>query len=98
MFNPIRVAARTRDLRLLLSGLAASQAGDWLYNLALLALVYDRTGSTTWVGIATGARVLPLVVLGPLGGIVADRLDRRRLMIGSTSCALPAWPCSPLSP
>jgi predicted MFS family arabinose efflux permease len=83
MFNPIRVAARTRDLRLLLSGLAASQAGDWLYNLALLALVYDRTGSTTWVGIATGARVLPMVVLGPLGGIVADRLDRRRLMIGS---------------
>jgi predicted MFS family arabinose efflux permease len=83
MLNPFRVAARTRDLRLLLSGLAASQAGDWLYNLALLALVYDRTGLTTWVGIATGARVLPIVVLGPLGGIVADRLDRRRLMIGS---------------
>ena len=83
MLNPFRVAARTRDLRLLLSGLAASQAGDWLYNLALLALVYDRTGSTTWVGIATAARVLPMVVLGPLGGVLADRLDRRRLLIGS---------------
>jgi predicted MFS family arabinose efflux permease len=83
LLNPFRVAARTRDLRLLISGLAASQVGDWLYNLALLALVYDRTGSTTWVGVATAARVLPLVVLAPLGGIVADRVDRRRLLIGS---------------
>jgi predicted MFS family arabinose efflux permease len=86
MFNPaapFRVALRVRDLRLLLSGLAASQAGDWLYNLALLALVYDRTGSSAWVGIATGARVLPMVVLGPLAGVLADRLDRRRLLIGS---------------
>ncbi len=80
---PFRVALRVRDLRLLLSGLAASQAGDWLYNLALLALVYDRTGSSAWVGIATGARVLPMVVLGPLAGALADRLDRRRLLIGS---------------
>jgi predicted MFS family arabinose efflux permease len=86
MFNPtapFRVALRTRDLRLLLSGLAASQAGDWLYNLALLALVYERTGSSAWVGIATGARVLPMVVLAPLAGVLADRLDRRPLLIGS---------------
>ncbi|MEA2313137.1 MAG: hypothetical protein QOE28_3105 [Solirubrobacteraceae bacterium] len=86
MFNPaapFRVALRVRDLRLLLAGLAASQAGDWLYNLALLALVFDRTGSAAWVGIATGARVLPMVVLGPLAGVLADRLDRRRLLIGS---------------
>jgi predicted MFS family arabinose efflux permease len=86
MLNPVatfRVALRARDLRLLLSGLAASQAGDWLYNLALLALVYERTGSSAWVGLVTAARVVPIVVLGPLGGVVADRLDRRRLMIGS---------------
>ena len=31
-------------------------AGDWLYNLALLALVYDRTGSSTWLGVTTAAR------------------------------------------
>jgi MFS family permease len=80
---PFRVALRVRDLRLLLSGLAASQAGDWLYNLALLALVYERTGSTAWVGIATAARVLPMVVLAPLAGVLADRLGYRRLLIGS---------------
>lgn len=86
MFNPARpllAALRQRDLRLLLSGLAASQAGDWLYNLALLAFVYERTGSTTWVGITTAARIVPEVALGPLAGVLADRHDRRTVMIVS---------------
>src|SRR3954465_15771394 len=86
MFNPaapFRVALRLRDARLLLTGLAASEAGDWLYNVALLALVYDRTGSSAWLGVTTAARILPLVALGALGGVLADRFDRRALMIGS---------------
>jgi predicted MFS family arabinose efflux permease len=45
--------------------------------------VYERTGSSTWLGITTAARILPVVVLGPLGGVLADRVDRRALMIGS---------------
>lgn len=72
-----------RSFHLLLLALAASSLGDWLYNVALLALVYDRTGSATWVAIATTARVLPMVVLGPFGGALASRCDRRRLMIAS---------------
>jgi predicted MFS family arabinose efflux permease len=91
---PFRVVLRERNIRLLLGGLAVSQAGDWLYNLALLAFVYDRTHSSTWVGLTTGARVVPLVLLGPLGGILADRVQRRPLMItcdlgrGATMAAL----------
>src|SRR4051794_25216261 len=86
MLNPARpflIALRQRDLRVLFGGLVVSQAGDWLYNLALLAFVYERTGSSAWVGITTAARVLPEVVLGPLGGVLADRHDRRAVMIGS---------------
>jgi MFS family permease len=86
MLNPVapfRAALSVRNVRLLLTGLAASQAGDWLYNLALLALVYGRTHSSVWVGLTTAARILPEVGLGPLGGILADRVDRRQLMIGS---------------
>ena len=86
MLNPARpflVALRQRDLRRLFAGLVVSQAGDWLYNLALLAFVYEHTGSSVWVGITTAARILPEVVLGPLGGVLADRHDRRALMIGS---------------
>jgi MFS family permease len=70
-------------LRHLIAALAVSQAGDWLYNVALLALVFERTGSTAWVGAATAARVLPMVVAAPLGGVVADRWDRRRVMLAS---------------
>jgi MFS family permease len=72
-----------RPFHLLLLALATSSLGDWLYNVALLALVYGRTGSPTWVALTTAARVLPVVVLGPLGGVVADRVDRRLLMAGA---------------
>src|SRR5438105_11402811 len=80
---PFRVALRARNLRLLLIALATSQAGDWLYNLALLAFVFDRTHSSVWVGLTTAARILPEVALGSLGGVLADRVDRRALMLGS---------------
>ncbi|HTU08502.1 MAG TPA: MFS transporter, partial [Trebonia sp.] len=77
----IRAALAYPAFRSLLAGLAVSQVGDWLYNLALVTLVYQRTGSALWAGAATAARVVPMVVLGPLGGVLADRFDRRRLMV-----------------
>jgi MFS family permease len=79
----IRSALRHRDFRRLLIALAVSQAGDWLYNVAYLALVFERTHSATWVSVATAARVLPIVLLSPLGGMIADRYDRQRTMISS---------------
>ncbi|HEY7014655.1 MAG TPA: MFS transporter [Streptosporangiaceae bacterium] len=77
----IRAALRYPAFRWLLAGLAVSQLGDWLYNLALLALVYERTHSALWAGVTTAARVVPMVVLGPVGGVIADRFDRRRTMV-----------------
>ena len=79
----MRSAVRHRDFRRLLVGLAVSQAGDWLYNVALLAFVYERTSSAGWVAATTAARVLPVVVLGPVGGALAARWDRRRIMVVS---------------
>jgi MFS family permease len=72
-----------RPFHLLIASLAVSSCGDWLYNVALLALVYGRTGSATWVSLTTAARVVPIVALGPLGGVLADRYDRRRLIVAS---------------
>jgi MFS family permease len=72
-----------RPFHLLITSLAVSSCGDWLYNVGLLALVYERTGSPTWVSLTTAARLVPIVALGPLGGVLADRYDRRRLMIGA---------------
>ena len=72
-----------RPFHLILLALATSALGDWMYNVALLALVFGRTGSATWVALTTAARVLPVVVVGPLGGVLADRYDRRALMVGA---------------
>jgi MFS family permease len=77
----ISAALRYPSFRRLLSALAVSQIGDWLYNLSLVALVYDRTHSPLWAGVTTAARVVPIVALGPLGGVVIDRFDRRQVMI-----------------
>src|SRR5277367_1825760 len=66
----IRAALRYPAFRALLAGLAVSQTGDWLYNLALVTMVYQRTGSVMWAGFATAARVVPMVVLGPAGGVI----------------------------
>lgn len=79
----IRAALRYPAFRWLLSALAVSQVGDWLYNLALAVLVYDRTHSPLWMGVTTAARIVPFVALGPLAGVLADRFDRRRIMVVS---------------
>ena len=80
-----RSVLRLRDFRLLTLGSAASQIGDWLYNVALLVYVFDRTHSATWVAAATMVRLLPFVVLGPVGGVIADRYERTRILVASTA-------------
>ena len=70
-----------RDARRLISASAVSQLGDWLFNAALLGTVFAETGSARWVGAATICRLVPYVVLGPLGGVVADRYDRRTVLL-----------------
>jgi MFS family permease len=77
------IARRYPRFGRLLAALAASQLGDWLYNLALLAYVQERTHSTVWLGVTTAARIGPMVAGGPIGGLIADRFDRRRLMFAS---------------
>src|SRR6201992_3627862 len=84
----IRPPLRYPPFRKLLGGLAVSQIGDWLYNLALVTLVYSRTHSALWAGVTTAARVVPIVALGPVGGAIADRFDRRRLMIACDAIRL----------
>jgi MFS family permease len=79
----MRIALRHPRFGRLLAALAVSSAGDWLYNLALLAYVQQETHSSAWLGATTAARVLPIVLVGPLGGVIADRVDRRRVMIAS---------------
>jgi MFS family permease len=70
-----------RGARTLIAASAASQIGNWLYNAALLAYVYDATHSAGWVGAATICRLIPYVLFAPWGGAVADRYPRRSVLL-----------------
>jgi MFS family permease len=76
-----RRVLRYRDFRLLFTGFAISQAGDWLYNAALIAFVLEETGSAGWIAAASIIRLAPFVLFGAIGGDIGDRWDRRRVMI-----------------
>ena len=79
----MRAPFRHADFRRLALGLAISQTGDWLYNVALIVLVFRATHSATWVAAAGIVRLVPYVALGTFGGVVADRYSRKRVMIVS---------------
>lgn len=79
----IRVARSNRDLRYLLTGLAVSTAGDWIYGVALVVLVFEETRSPAWVAATGIMRLAPYIVFGVAAGALADRYDRRQVMIGS---------------
>ena len=72
-----------RDVRWLWGGTVVSLFGDWFNTLALYRLVLDLTGSEAALGGVFLTKMLPLALASPLGGVLADRLDRRRLMIGA---------------
>ncbi|WP_433307159.1 MFS transporter [Actinoplanes sp. CA-030573] len=74
---------RNPDIRRLLAALAASRIGDWAFNTALIAVVYERTHSASWLAATAVARIGPVILLGPIGGSLADRYDRRRLLIAA---------------
>jgi CRP-like cAMP-binding protein/predicted MFS family arabinose efflux permease len=77
-----RDALRHREFRLLLGSYAVSWTGDWCYSIALTVWVVQQTGSTAWVSLIFVLRILPYVLFGAPGGVIADRMDRRRLMVG----------------
>lgn len=76
-----RSALAHRDFRYLLSALAVSKVGDWLYGVAFVVFVFEQTGSPAWVAAASIVRLSPYVLFGTLGGVLADRYDRRSVML-----------------
>lgn len=74
-------ALRNRNFAIFWSGALASNTGSWLQNLTVPYVLYEQTHSALWVGMATFSQFLPTMVFGPLGGSMADRFDRRRVLI-----------------
>jgi MFS family permease len=74
-------AFRFRNFRLLWIGALCSNAANWIQQITVGWVVYDLTGSGLLVGAVTGARSVSLLGLGPLAGVLADRLPPRLTLL-----------------
>ena len=83
MTSPSSVLRTNRNFRLLFLGQAISQLGDWFNSVAVFALLLDLTGSATAVAWMMIVQFLPVAIFGPMAGVIVDRVNRRRLMIGT---------------
>ncbi|MEV7975923.1 MFS transporter [Streptomyces sp. NPDC086519] len=85
MFSSLRV----RNYRLFFAGQVVSNIGTWMQRIAQDWLVLSLTGSATAVGVTTALQFLPMLLFGLYGGVLVDRLNKRRaLLVTQTSMAL----------
>ncbi|MBS1715485.1 MAG: MFS transporter [Armatimonadetes bacterium] len=79
-------ALRHRAFRNYLAGSFVSNVGNMVQSAALMWHVFDITGLSAMVGLLAIARVVPLLVFSLFGGVVADRADRRKVLLLTQSC------------
>ncbi|MDH6542472.1 MFS family permease [Streptomyces sp. SPB4] len=81
MFSSLRI----RNYRLFAAGQAVSNTGTWMQRIAQDWLVLSLTGSASAVGITIALQFLPMLVFGLYGGVLADRLPKRPLLLATQS-------------
>ncbi|MGI5470348.1 MFS transporter [Streptomyces sp. CA-132043] len=72
---------RNRNYRLFATGQVVSNTGTWMQRIAQDWLVLSLTGSSAAVGITTALQFLPMLLFGLYGGVIADRLPKRKLLL-----------------
>ncbi len=83
-FSPLRFP----NLRLYLGGQTVSLVGTWLQVTAQAWLVWTLTGSEAASGIVAMLGALPFLLFGPFAGVIAERMDRRKLLIATQIVAM----------
>lgn len=81
-------ALRNPNFRYYFIGQVLSVSGTWMQRVAQSWLAYRLTGSSTYLGVVSFAASAPAFLLTPLGGLLADQYDRRKLMIWAQSLSL----------
>jgi MFS family permease len=74
-------ALRHRTFRIVFLGAFASNIGTWMQNVVLGAYAYHITHSSTFVGVVIFAQLGPALLLAMVGGLIADKVDRRKFLI-----------------
>jgi MFS family permease len=77
-----------RNYRLFFLGQLVSLIGTWMQSVAQSWLVYRLTGSAVLLGTVGFASQIPVFLLSPLGGVVADRRDRRRVLLATQAFSM----------
>ena len=80
-YSGIARALRARNFRLFVAGQGFSLVGTWMQQIAMSWLVYRLSGSAMLLGVVGFVNQIPSLFLTPLAGVLADRWDRRRLLI-----------------
>lgn len=84
-----------RDFRLFWGGALLSNTGAWLASLTIPYVIYQETGSALLVGLVAVFQFVPFLISGPMGGVLADRHDRRRILLmtqaGLMATSLLVW-------
>lgn len=81
----IQAALQEPAFRAYMSGNAVSVVGTWMQRTAIGWHAWELTASPFWLGMVAFADLFPAVLIAPIGGVVADRLDRRRIMLWTQS-------------
>ncbi|OGR06516.1 MAG: MFS transporter [Deltaproteobacteria bacterium RIFOXYD12_FULL_50_9] len=81
-------ALRSRNYRLFVAGQSVSLVGTWMQNIAMSWLVYRLTGSAFLLGVVGFTSQIPTLLLAPFAGVLADRWNRRPLLIITQTLAL----------
>jgi len=76
---------RHRPFAALWTGAFCSNIGTWMETVAVGILVTEATGQAVWATLVAAAAFAPNALIGPIGGALADRIPRRRLLLGSTA-------------
>src|SRR3954462_12946089 len=74
---------RRKNFALIWTAALVSNVGSWMQTVAVGALVTEATGKSEWPGIVAAAAFIPIGIFAPIGGALADRVDRRRYFIGT---------------
>ena len=81
-------ALRSRNYRLFLAGQGVSLVGTWMQHVAMSWLVYRLTGSALLLGVVGFTSQIPTLFISPVAGVLADRWDRRRLLLATQTLAM----------